>query len=488
MSTVHEDYRVPEEEVLAIAASYDKTIIVDLDETLYFQNSTADFIDCAIPGVLALIVLKILDVFGPWRWTGGGRTRDIWRVRVVLALFPWTLSRWKRRCLEATDALTNVPLLRTLRERGFPFIIATTGFSVLVGPLLSAMGCGDAQLIACRLNKSADRKAGKLILVEEKIGASALAEAMVVTDSTDDLDLLRRCACPCLTRWKGARYQRPFRRVYLPGIYTTKVKRPGGKGIGGIITTLTFWLLASMTSGAFEPSTVLAILLLFLSLWSIYEIGYMDNDICAQKYETDPVLTDEICGFPYKAAASGAWISALVLGSVGCCFTQNRPWLISFVEWILLLCFTRSIYYYYNRIDKKTRVWLYLILQLCREASFMLVVPVGVVGVMACSAQIVSRWQQYFIYRGIGAFDISTWPEIQFRTIRLFLFILLAGALEISEQRINLWAWPTAAIVVWCAFLARREVLAIIWGAHRIDTKAKAGGIALFSKDSGGVH
>src|SRR5215475_9233740 len=111
-----DDYIVPEEEVLTLAESYKSTIIVDLDETLYLQNSTTDFIDCATPGIFAVIVLKILDIFSPWRWTGGQRTRDIWRVRLVLALFPWTFARWKRRCREHSGLLTNLPLLHALRK------------------------------------------------------------------------------------------------------------------------------------------------------------------------------------------------------------------------------------------------------------------------------------------------------------------------------------------------------------------------------------
>ncbi len=468
MATTHANFMVSEDDVLRIAVRYDKPIIIDFDETLYLQNSTEDFIDCAIPGVLALIVLKFLDIFAPWRWTGGKNTRDIWRVRLVLTLFPRTLSRWKRRCREQKNALTNMPLLRTFRERDAPFVIATSGFSVVVNPLLSEMGCADVQLIACRLNHMADRKAGKLALIEQRIGAAALAEAMVVTDSIDDVEVLRRCACPCLTQWKNARFQRSFRRVYLPGMYEITVKRPGRQGIGGLITSFSFWLLASMTGSEFELSSVIVIFVLFLSLWSVYEVGYMDNDICAQKFEADPVVSDETRDFPYTSVKRSAWISAVILGIIGCILAKSyvSVWNL-FVKWALILAFTRYVYYYYNRIDKKARIWLYLILQLCREASFMVVVPVGVMGAIACTAHIIGRWQKYFIYR-----YTSNWPEIQFHTVRLFLFILLSGALFISEQPVNLWAWPTAAILAWCAFLARNEIVSILKETHRIDTKA----------------
>jgi hypothetical protein len=224
-----------------------------------------------------------------------------------------------------------------------------------------------------------------------------------------------------------------------------------------------------MTAREFEPTTVIVVLLLFLSLWSVYEIGYMDNDICAQKFETDPVFTDEARGFPYKGAKRGAWIWALILGGIGCLFVPHRSWPISFGLWVLVLSVTRGVYYLFNRIDKKTRVWLHLMLQICREAPFILIVPVGAVGIMACIAQIITRWQQYFIYRYIRAFDVSAWPELEFRTIRLLLFTVLCSLLFVSEQSIDLWAWPTAAIFGWCVFLARTEIALVIKRAYRID-------------------
>ena len=109
----------------------------------------------------------------------------------------------------------------------------------------------------------------------------------------------------------------------------------------------------------------------------------------------------------------------------------------------------------------------------------MLVVPVGVVGAMACMAQVIARWQQYFLYRYTGAFGLSRWPDIQHHTVRLSLFVVLATALFISEQPVSLCSWPAAAILAWCIFLARKEIVSIIKEAHRIDTEARD--VPLFS-------
>ena len=69
----------PDNAIAAISA-HDGPVLVDLDETLYLRNSTEDFIDCARPGLLALMLLRLLDLVGPWRMIGGEQTRDVWRV------------------------------------------------------------------------------------------------------------------------------------------------------------------------------------------------------------------------------------------------------------------------------------------------------------------------------------------------------------------------------------------------------------------------
>ena len=75
---------------LAAVKTYEGPVLVDLDETLYLRNSTEDFISCAWPGLLALLVLKVLDLLKPWRLTGGTETRDTWRVRAISVFLPWT--------------------------------------------------------------------------------------------------------------------------------------------------------------------------------------------------------------------------------------------------------------------------------------------------------------------------------------------------------------------------------------------------------------
>src|SRR5687768_8535113 len=81
---------------LSAVREHEGPVIIDVDETLYLRNSTEDFLDCAQPGVLGLLVLRALDAFQPWRLSGED-TRDTWRVGVIVCLFPWTFWIWRRR-------------------------------------------------------------------------------------------------------------------------------------------------------------------------------------------------------------------------------------------------------------------------------------------------------------------------------------------------------------------------------------------------------
>src|SRR4051812_50155212 len=90
-------YAASPDAALAAVRAHEGPLLLDLDETLYLRNSTEDFIDCARPGLLALLLLRVLDVVKPWRLTGGINTRDTWRVCALLAFFPRARRGWRAK-------------------------------------------------------------------------------------------------------------------------------------------------------------------------------------------------------------------------------------------------------------------------------------------------------------------------------------------------------------------------------------------------------
>jgi glycosyltransferase involved in cell wall biosynthesis len=462
----------PEAAIAAIAA-HDGPVLVDLDETLYLRNSTEDFIDCARPALLALLLLRLLDSLRPWRLTGGEQTRDVWRVRLVSILLPWTRWRWHRRVERLAHGFGNQRLILALKARREPPIIVTAGFIPVVGPLVAALGFPEAKIVAARLHGFEDRRLGKLHTARRDLGTELLARGLVVTDSLQDLELLQNCAAPLRTLWPGARFRRALSHVYLPGEYVTHVKRPGERYImrGILQEDFAFWVLASVALTAHPVTHIVALALLLLSFWSIYEIGYVDNDHIAAGYETDPKLTAEFHSHPVATPTVQPWIWALGSAALAMLALHRGPEgaALDLTKWMLALAGTLLCFALYNRLDKTTRVWLYPVLQFSRTAAFAIIVPISAIGAAALGAHVISRWVPYHLYR-LGA---SKWPSAQPELIRALCFIML-GLLFMRPLDISAYTnWAAIAMLLWILFRARREFRNVVRHARRLDRQPR---------------
>jgi hypothetical protein len=463
--------RTPEAALAEIGA-YRGTLLVDLDETLYLRNSTEDFLDTARPGLLAVLLLKCVDVLKPWHWTGGAPTRDVWRVGLVMALMPWTLWRWRRRAPQLAAAHGNTALLAALRARALPLTIATVGFRPVVEPLIAAFALPDAGLIAARV-AFADRRRGKLQNVTDALGAATVAGAMVLTDSPDDQPLLDACAHPLHVLWPEARYVAALSGVYLPTAYLGRVKRPGERNFlrGVLQDDFAYWLLASIGLAAHPLYHGAGLLLLLLSFWAIYERGYVDNDLVARDYEREPKLTPAFFDSPVATPAVQPWLWAAALGTAGIYVLRypGLPAQADGLRWAALLLGTYGWFRLYNRMDKGSRVWMYSVLQLARTAAFAVLVPVPLIGVAVLTAHVVARWVPYYVYRHGG----KNWPDLQPPLIRLVFFVLLALLLALAQGPAPIANYTALALLLWTAFRARHDLVLLAHSAQRIDHKRR---------------
>jgi hypothetical protein len=102
------------------------------------------------------------------------------------------------------------------------------------------------------------------------LGAETVGSCLVVTDSINDLELLRSCARPLRTLWPRARYRRALTSVYLPGEYIAQIKHPGERYIfrGILQEDFAFWVLSSIGLAINPASHLVALLLLLLSFWA----------------------------------------------------------------------------------------------------------------------------------------------------------------------------------------------------------------------------
>ena len=463
----------PETAIVALLA-YSGPVLLDLDETLYLRNSTEDFIDSACPGVLALLLMRMLDAIKPWRWTGGDNTRDVWRVRTISTLLPWTVRRWKQRVIGLAEQFANLRLITALKTPGMTPIIATIGFQPIVAPLVAALGLPQARIVAARLTTFADRRDGKLHLVLDALGYETVRRALVITDSVQDLALLNACARPLRAVWPEARARNALHRVYLPGQYLTHVKRPGARYIvrGILQEDFAFWVLTSIALAGLPALHVLGLLFLLLSFWAIYERGYVDNDLIAAHFEKDPKLSAAFQDSPVATPPWQPWIWALACGAIAIFLLRwplpANPW--DFVEWAVVLLATHSWFRLYNRFDKGSRVWLFCGLQFARSAAFVVLVPIALVGVAALGAHVLAKWVPYYIYR-LGGKD---WPDTPFHLTRLLFFIVLALLIAFVQGFSYLWTWTAAALLAWNLYRARQELKTAYQAASRLDrTQAK---------------
>jgi hypothetical protein len=451
-------------------------ILLDFDETLYLRNSTEDFIDSACPGLLALLVLRVLDFIQPWRWTGGESTRDVWRVRCILVLFPWTHMLWRRRSVVLALEAANTPLIQAVKARTLVAhcpapVITTLGFRPIVAPLAAALGLPEQiRIVAPRLDTFADRRAGKLRLVVKALGNDAVRRALVLTDSQQDEPLLEACAQPLRTVWPEARFRPALSSFYLPGQYLSKIKRPGERYItrGILQEDFALWVLSSIALAVHPFTHVLALLLLLLSFWAIYERGYVDNDQIAARYEQDPKLSPAFHDTFVPTPRWTPWIWALASGA-GAAVLLRGPGsaaVVAFLTWTAVLLTTCGGFALYNRFDKKTRIWLYSGLQLARSAAFIALVPVTVVGAIAIGAHVLAKWVPYYIYR-VGGRD---WPEDSHFMTRLMFFVVLCLLEGIATGFASVWGLSMLALLAWNVFRARHDLLATFSTATRLDS------------------
>jgi hypothetical protein len=467
-------YTLSPDAALEAVRAHQGPLLVDFDETLYLRNSTEDFIDCARPGFLALLLLRVLDLLKPWRVTGVD-TRDTWRVCAILTFFPWTAWRWRAKVPFFAERYLNKELKAAVDARAQPPpIIVTTGFRSIVAPLLAAMGFADAPLIAARMYSFSDRRNGKLQMATRELGAETVGCCLVVTDSINDLELLQSCARPLRTLWPQAHYRRALSGVYLPGEYISQIKQPGGRYIwrGILQGDFAFWMLSSIGLATNPATHVIGLLLLLLSFWAIYERGYVDNDLVASRYEPDPQLTATFGSVPVATPAVQPWIWALLAGAAAVAILRpdGMAFVVHFALWVAVLILTYTCFVFFNRLDKMTRVWLYPLLQLARSAAFTVVVPIEPAGVAALGADVLSRWTPYQLYRLTSA---GRWPNTRPELVRLISFVLLSLILVCAFGPFVLFTWTALALLLWNVYRARRAIYAVFDSARRLDRSSR---------------
>jgi phosphoserine phosphatase len=455
-------------------------IIVDFDETLLNRNSTEEYLNSLQPRAIAVVLLLLLEKLKPWCWLPGLRkrpeARDWFRVVIATILFPWTLLLWPGRARLVASEQSNLALIAALREKPREqIIVATQGFVPIVKPILEAMPVKVDRLVACRLWWGlSDRLKGKLTLLQQFLTSDTIHQSVTITDSMDDAALLSVVAHPCLVQWPQARYESALADGYLPFLYLEKAKRPGERYFARVVLYEDWLTLILATSWVSQQPLLhaLSMLFLMLSFWCIYEIGYVENDRIAEKYEAKPKLSTTYQRYINRFDPWSPWIWAIFFAIpglilLGAIDTFSYPDNLSLFPintlqlgihaslWLALLVTVRWTYRIYNLIDVDSRVWLYPVLQCYKGFGFLLVSATNLVGVMLFTSYVVGRWVPYLIYRRGG--DRKQFPE---QLLRCTLFVLFLSAVLLGTGEIStIGHWQTVVILAWVMFRARYQFL-----------------------------
>jgi hypothetical protein len=451
-------------------------VIVDFDETLWLRNTTEEYLGSLRPRFLAYLLLLSLDLLRPWLAMPGPDRRHVYRdwMRVLVAtlVMPWGLLAWRRRAPALAREWTNAPLFEHLsRTASARILVATFGLDMLVRPILQAISprfelvCAGGFWSGWRV-----RRSGKKACIDASEGPDLVPRSIVITDSERDNDLLEACRTPVLRIWPDAEYRPAFADAYVPFLYTQKGKRPGKNYMVRsvlledvlLISLALAWSMASPWEG------LVAILFLHLSFWTIYELGYVENDIIAIKHEANPTQWPESALYAKRVRPIQAWVVAVLLavpgawlavdseaGSLSLLFDRagatSATGTLAVFEflalWLAFLATMRLGFWFYNHVDVESRTYLYAMLQLFRVFGYTLFFTTTVAGAFLLIALVLTRWVPYMVYRQIG----RRWTESHRFLLLLFFGLLSLGGLAstgtafIDSQFLIIAAWLIAS-------------------------------------------
>ncbi len=482
----------PERALEAIkAADTDNPIIVDFDETLFLRNSTEEYLNAVYPRTAGAFLLTGLKALKPWRLLpkrlrDDKISRDWFLVVAVTFLFPWTLLVWQSRAKNLAQKYWNQPLVQALNANpNAQIVIATLGFDFVLKPLLKHLPITlspsiEKNIVACRFWQGAvDRAKGKCAMVTEALGAAAVAKAVAVTDASHDAPLLAKVETPCLVVWPEAKYVPAMSDIYLPLFYSEKVKNPNKAHFTKRVL-MGHWAFLAIALSPLSPHSIwnaASLLMLVVSYWCIYEIGYQENDLVGEKYEKKPILSENYSLYKSRlnlnTPAPWYWATAIALpallllemsklsvASTQAAFslvTQQGPQLLmsDMTIWIIFLVAVRLTFWLYNQFNEEARIWIYPFLQVQKLFGFTLLLGIGPVGSMLLLSLCISRWLHYAIYRCGG----DRW-RFQLNLSCLFIFTMLLFSVAISSPNpSDFVSWQAAIALGYCTLRATKVTI-----------------------------
>ncbi|RBW54939.1 hypothetical protein [Ruegeria sp. A3M17] len=265
-------------------------------------------------------------------------------------------------------------------------------------------------------------------------------------------------------------------RRYVPLDYAFRFKRNKSTGLPFFLDNLgddlLLVLLAFVPFSSDPIAFALAIFFFHVSFWTVYEIGYFENDAMSASFEHEARVTP---GFHEAAAYYSerqAWIWAVALAIPGAMLvawvkaTESIALvaLLYLLAWCALLGCLRGVYYAYNRIDKLSRVWLYLPLQILKYAFPLMFIHLPAAGASLVFAQCLRRWIPYIVYR-YGGRGLVALPSKVLRVLSFLSIWLLLLPSNLSDS----YVIHGVIILVWLCFRGLSQIRKVVRNAQHVQ-------------------
>ncbi len=273
--------------------------------------------------------------------------------------------------------------------------------------------------------------------------------------------------------------------IYFPFSYLEKVKRVGENYTLKVIMwdDLPILLFAFAWQVNNSPLQAASILFLLISFWCVYELGYYENDLVAEKYEEQPKLAKTYYEYKLMMSSFLPWFWSLVFGAIGVTLLEKAqgvrylfngselemqivaidPVLLIGLYWGAFLLLTRLCFWAYNNLNKHTRTWLYIWLQSFRYYGFVAVTTINPIGTSLLSSNILARSILYIVYRYSGG-NSKDWPtQIPEKVLRCLIFVFILVGFSFSTQDLYLWQnWQTWTIIIWCIIQGKGQFIRML--------------------------
>ena len=281
--------------------------------------------------------------------------------------------------------------------------------------------------------------------------------------------------------------------IYLPFSYLEKVKRVGENYTRRAILEddLPILLFAFSWQASNPFWHGIGIFLLLLSFWYVYELGYYENDRVAEKYEQYPKLSSTYHTYKQSLKTRYFWLWSLIFGFCGVTIIEKAQsieelkittsftaasinfsnLLLLFTYWIGFLITLRCCFWIYNYLNKATRTWVYMLLQLLRYYGFVVVTPTNLIGAILLTSNILTRSVLYITYRYCGG-KVGNWPDlVPKKLLRWLVFWLTLMAIAIGLQSVELWqSWQVWAIMLWCLIQGKGQMIEMLAQVKSVST------------------